>query len=284
MIKISKYFIPYVILLLLIGFKGSLVISFILVLIHEAVHFITCIFLGYSGFDIEITPIGTVLHLDDLNYDTPYEDILISISAPVFNILLAFVFYKLYLIYGYVDFKELYLGNAWLGLFNLLPALPLDGGRILRDFLSLNNIYKKADRITVYISFFISVLLMLFFMFSYYENNMNLGIAIAAIFIFYTAWKEKERIVYLIMADIINKRYKFQKKGHIENRYISIYYKMDLLSAMGLIDKNKFCIFSVLEDNMKFVDMVYEDELIEGIKKYGNIPLIDFINARENDS
>jgi len=38
------------------------------------------------------------------------------------------------------------------------------------------------------------------------------------------------------MGDIIKKKYKFLKRGYIENRNVSIYYKQDLLTAMGLFD------------------------------------------------
>ena len=71
MIRISKLFIPYIVLLVILGFKEELVISFTLVFVHELMHYLTARILGFSGFDIEILPIGAVLKLRDLDEASP---------------------------------------------------------------------------------------------------------------------------------------------------------------------------------------------------------------------
>ncbi|MBC8062961.1 MAG: hypothetical protein H7Y18_20205 [Clostridiaceae bacterium] len=97
-------------------------------------------------------------------------------------------------------------------------------------------------------------------------------------FIIYCAYKEKERIVYVIMGDIIKKKYKIISRGYIENRSISIFYKMSLLYAMGLVEKGRYNIFTVLNEEIEVVDIVYEQEIIEALKAYGNISIEEFIN------
>jgi len=49
------------------------------------------------------------------------------------------------------------------------------------------------------------------------------------------------------------------------------------------MDKNKFNIFTVLDDEMKFLDIIYEDELIEALKEYGNLTINEFISKREGN-
>lgn len=51
----------------------------------------------------------------------------------------------------------LYKSNLIIGVFNLMPALPLDGGRILRDLLCFKTFYRRANEITINISIGISV-------------------------------------------------------------------------------------------------------------------------------
>ena len=86
MIKVSKYFIPYVIFLIIIGYKGQLIYAFLIVLVHEMVHYITARYYGFSGFDIELIAVGAVLKFRDLDDATPKEDLIISISGPMSNI------------------------------------------------------------------------------------------------------------------------------------------------------------------------------------------------------
>lgn len=92
MIKVSKFFIPYFILLLFIGFKGQVAMAFLIVFFHEFIHYLTALFLGFSGFNIEILPIGARLSLRELDDASPKQDIIISLSAPVINLAAAAIF------------------------------------------------------------------------------------------------------------------------------------------------------------------------------------------------
>ncbi len=92
MVKVNKFFIPYIFLLIIIGFRGELLISFIVVMLHEGVHYLAALCLASLVFDMRILPIGAVLRLRDLDEATAFEDLIISISAPLSNIIIGSVF------------------------------------------------------------------------------------------------------------------------------------------------------------------------------------------------
>lgn len=83
------------------------------------------------------------------------------------------------------------------------------------------------------------------------------------------------------MKDIIKKKIKFLKRGYIENRGISVHYKKDLLFILSLVEKNKYNMFLILNDDMKLIKTIYEEETIEALKIYGNISIEEYINIRE---
>lgn len=283
LIKISKLFIPYTILLLIIGFKGELLISFLLVFFHELAHYLIARKLGFKGFHVEILPIGTVLKLKDLDDADPKEDLIISISGPITNLIMAGIFYFINKKYSNYYFNLLYISNLTLGIFNLIPAFPLDGGRILRDILALKTFYKKANKITVNVSLIIGFFITTFSLIVLELGKKNLSIGIIGLFIVISSYKEKERIVYIIMGDIIRKKYRFIKRGYIENRNLSIYYKRTLLEALSILDKNRYNIFTVLNEDMKVISTIYEEELVEGLKLYGNVSLEDYLKNIDKD-
>ncbi|MCB2354306.1 M50 family metallopeptidase [Clostridium estertheticum] len=281
MIKISKLFIPYIILLIVLGFKGKLVISFVFVFLHELMHYLTARILGFSGFDIEILPVGAVLKFKDLDEANAKEDLIISLSGPLLNLLLAFIFYILFIIFKRPYFDLICNSNLAIGIFNLIPAFPLDGGRVLRDILSFNNIYRRANEITIRVSMILGSIFMFIYFVSVSANRGNFNLGLISIFILISSIKEKERIVYLIMGYIIKKKYRFIKRGYVENRSISIFCEKSLLYVLGIIDKNKYNLFTVLDENMCVIETLYEEEIIEAIKTYGNISLNEYIDIKK---
>jgi len=280
-VRISKLFIPYIVLLIILGFKGELVIAFAFVFLHELMHYITARILGFSGFDIEILPIGAVLKVKDLDEASAKEDLLISLAGPLFNLLLAAIFLILYIMNNIPYLHLIYKSNLAIGIFNLIPAFPLDGGRILRDILSTKTIYRKANEISIKVSLVLGSIFMFIYFVSVYAHKSNFNLGLISIFILISSIKEKERIVYLIMGYIIKKKYRFIERGYVENRSISIYYKKNLLSVLGIIDKNKYNLFTILDENMSVLEILYEDEIIEAIKSYGNISLREYIDIKK---
>lgn len=280
MAKINKLFVPYVIFLIILGIQGQLLLAFLIVFFHEIIHCIAAYHFNISAYEIELIPIGAVLKFNELDSASPYQDIIISISAPSANLILALVFYIINLNVNKNIIHTLYQYNMIIGLFNLIPALPLDGGRILRDIFRLNILYKRANMYAVNISIIIGIMLMAIYFFLFFLGFNNINIGIISVFIIISSYKEKERIVYLIMGDIIKKKYNFLKNGYIENKSISITYRWNLINIMNIVEKNKYNIFLVLDDDMKVVATIYEEEIIEALKQYGNISLKEFIEIR----
>ncbi len=252
-------------------------------IIHEMIHYITARILGYSGFCIEILPIGAALKLKDLDEASPMEDIIISLSGPIGNFIIALISY---IVYRYINNSYILLFlqyNMVIGLFNLFPAFPLDGGRVLRDILTTKFLYKKANEIALRISIILGYILLIIHFITLLYGISNINLALIAIFILVISKKEKERIVYVIMGYIIKKREKLIKRGYIENKSISVHYKLTLLQLLDLVDKNKYNIFTVLDDNMDVLEVIYEEEVINGLKNQGNMTLEQFIINRDFD-
>ena len=115
------------------------------------------------------------------------------------------------------------------------------------------------------------------YLFLFFGGNNNISLGMISIFIMISSLNEKNRMAYVIMSDIINKQDKFVKRGYIENNSISVYYKKDLLNVISIIEKNKYNIFFVLDENMNIVDTLYESDILEGLKLYGNISLEELL-------
>lgn len=276
MIKFNRYFIPYIFLLIILGFNGGIIISFFMVFLHEFAHYVAARRLGFSGFDAEVLPIGAVLKVKDLDEATPKEDFLISISGPMLNLILAIIFY-------FMKSKVLFNTNITLCLFNFIPVMPLDGSRMLKDILLKKFNFKKANLLTLYISFFIGYMLIFLNIILFFKGKFNLNLAVISIFTIVCSYKEKERIAYIIMGNIIKKRYKIINRGYIENKNVSVYYRKNLLYVLGLVEKGRYNVFTIMDEELNVIDTIYEQELIDALKKYGNISVQEYITIKAQD-
>ena len=111
------------------------------VLVHELGHALTARLYGVKTSRITLWFLGGVAQLDDMPRRRGAEAI-VAIAGPITSATLSLLLWTVLradVISGGVAFVVAYLAltNAGLALFNLLPALPLDGGRVLRSLLAL---------------------------------------------------------------------------------------------------------------------------------------------------
>lgn len=130
-------------------------------IVHELGHLLTGIILGFKPNKIELTPfglsIGFKVNLKDYNKKIKRANaieekrIIIAMAGPVVNLLIIFIIDKLN-INIYEKIMIIY-SNLLLVLFNTLPILPLDGGRILKGILHIYLGKNKAEKYSCNISF-----------------------------------------------------------------------------------------------------------------------------------
>jgi Zn-dependent protease len=147
------------------------------VLLHELGHALTARHFGIGTRDIILTPIGGIAWLERLP-DDPIQELLIALAGPAVNIVIAgvlIVLLPLLLSLGFLSGVSLFpqgaddllgpgliggllgtllLSNLMLAGFNLIPAFPMDGGRVLRALLSLGLGRMRATEVAAAVAVF----------------------------------------------------------------------------------------------------------------------------------
>jgi stage IV sporulation protein FB len=125
------------------GFVIALHFGF--VLLHELGHATVARLLGHPVGDITLTPLGGIARIGALGA-RPSHEIAIAAAGPAVNLVLAAAIALFYFLFPIELLRMLVVSNLTLALFNLLPAFPLDGGRILRAWLARRDSVVRATR------------------------------------------------------------------------------------------------------------------------------------------
>lgn len=162
-----------------------IIILFTIVVIHELSHALTAASFGIRTRSITLLPIGGVASMERMP-DKPMQEFLVAIAGPASNVVMALI---CFLALQFVDphfwqsstlenttlLERLLYINVGLAIFNMLPAFPMDGGRVLRALLSLKFGLERATTYAAGIGKFFAVLMAIF---GYIYNPMLIFIAV----------------------------------------------------------------------------------------------------------
>ncbi|WP_308779887.1 site-2 protease family protein [uncultured Clostridium sp.] len=277
----KKILAEILLILLICSYNNIFIFAFIWVFLHEIAHILVAFKYGCKFYNIGFHIFGLNVELAEISTLKDKDKIAVYIAGALFNIISAITFYFISFKYKNIFVETSINLNIGLAFFNLLPAYPLDGSRVLEILLSKKILFKRAQRIISIISYIIAGLFIISGICIYiFLHSLNFSMLLGAIIIVYITRMEEQTSMYITMGNVIKKRKKLLKDNFIENKSISVYYKQGLVNVLALVDRNKFNTFYILNDDMKLIYILYEDELIEALKSYGNMTVEEYINRK----
>ncbi len=130
-------------------------ILMIFAFIHELGHLLAGILMGLKAKGIDIMPFGVSINFEDYSNKYIAKKIIIAIAGPLVNIIIVILG-----VYNNWE-EEIIYSNILIGLFNLIPLYPLDGGRILKYIMQLATNSKEAEMMTYKLSNILIIILTL---------------------------------------------------------------------------------------------------------------------------
>ena len=254
------------------GYIKELAVLFVLVSIHETFHVITAKYYGISVTSIEFMPFGGVARMESISHVEPSTEVIIALAGPWANFMLTLCVLLLEY-FGVVPFQKLKFfinANLMLGFFNLYPALPLDGGRILRAVLSTRMGTKAADTICITIGKITgAVLIFLYFYLFFGRITNNPSILLIGFFIFILAGRQQSTTVLMALEDVVRKKKKLARHGAIRVHEIALSQSTPVKKVLDRFGVNRYHIVLVLDSNLNMVGYLSEYEILDLVMQYG---------------
>ena len=263
-IKVHITFIIFACLLIYFG-QGFLFINYVLVIfLHELSHALVARKLGYNIKSIKLIPFGISLNLASCKMEAG-DEIKIAIAGPLCNLVLClFCFALWWLIPESYNFTYLFgYANFITCVFNLLPAFPLDGGRVFRGFIKLKSNENDAIKYCKIVNVILAILLLIMFIMSLFiKPNLTYLFVIFCVLSGLSTKNIEDKYTFINFSSVK----KHKKVVKIKNLRVDDNER--LYKICRYLDNFSYLNLYVYSSKENFVKIISENEYLLMLEKY----------------
>lgn len=279
----------FLLMLLIVGaFTGQLVnmlVALSIVFLHELGHIAMATLCGQRFIQIEFMPFGGVAKPDNIVTLSTTREILISISGPLVNLLIALMLICAAHFFPSIAGRLQYALETplMMAFINSLPAMPLDGGRILSAALSYRLGAKRASIMVSVIGKIVAAALLCIMIYGIFNGVYNYTLILMVAFLFYGAFKEKRNVPYRVIRNVNNKRDHIERTGSMRIRTLAVNQRMSINETITLFTPNHYHIITVVDDRLNPVGCVSESQILDFLlTDHITSSLSDLISSHSN--
>lgn len=267
-IAVDPFFLLVLPVMFLVGYLKEFLIIFISILLHELGHIAVARIFGRRSYLIKILPVGLNASIEEGTYSS-WRRLIVYISGPFVNILLFVLCLAVnpYYLFGSDNMHFFILVNIYLAVFNMIPISPLDGGRILREILSVRFGLFQASIYLRRFSVFISFLFIFLGIFQFISTKHNFSLILIGIYIIFSLKSEVTEAALMNIKHVIYRRSRLFKKGVYPARDLVVIKSVFVGDIIKHMDFDRFHIIYVLDDDLKVLKVFTEHEIIEALIK-----------------
>lgn len=280
-VVVSGWFVAILVLFSLAGLAGKALLVFGAVLLHEIAHAIVARLSGLAVREVELLPFGGVARLEGLGNAPPLTELTVAAAGPAASLVLAALAGAAWRAWPTEGETLLFFVqvNIMLAGFNLLPGLPLDGGRMARAMLSLRVGYVRATTLTAGLGRVCAVLLCLLLVWQYAgERSINITLAVGAIFLLWSARAERRYAALWGMRRLVRQKEVFLAQGVMPVRQLAALDSTAAQDVIRLFVPQKFHLVMVVDKKCLMQGVLTETQIMEQVVDYGlRAPLRRFL-------
>ncbi|GAE27683.1 stage IV sporulation pro-sigma-K processing enzyme [Halalkalibacter wakoensis JCM 9140] len=240
------------------GYFREVLMIFSIVLIHELGHALAAHFFKWRITKIELLPFGGVAEVEDVGNRPFHEELIVILAGPLQHIWMMLLSYFLvqFPFWTSTDHHLFIWHNAMILLFNLIPVLPLDGGRLVQLWYTYRFPYVQALTISRWTSSFV-LLAMVFISLIWFPYHLNLWVIIT--FLFLTNYLEYKQRHYRFMRFLMARR----TMQATEKSVVAVKDTLPLKEAMKRLKRGRYQLYKVFQVQTGTAHVIEEKELLE---------------------
>ncbi|MDD9269857.1 M50 family metallopeptidase [Paenibacillus sp. GCM10023248] len=252
----------------LTGYFLEAITLFGIVLVHELGHLTAANGLGWRVKEVQLLPFGGVLVVDELGTVPTWEELVVAVAGPiqhVWMILLAY-FMKMLEIGAGTWWDYFIEANLMILLFNLIPVMPLDGGKIMQSLLGYLLSYHNTILYTVWISMFLSFAIIVMAVIQLASGQLPLNILVIGIFLLVSNWYAYRQMPYHFFRFLIGRGSRVSRllsRGTLAQPIV-ITKQRTMADTLKLFMREKYHLIYIVNEAGRIQAILPEQQLVSG--------------------
>jgi stage IV sporulation protein FB len=255
----------------LVGQLPVFALAFIAVLYHELCHVLAARLCGYKVSAIEILPFGSVAQIQGLFEGRPQQEMVIALAGPASNLLMVMIHITLeHYTHYQLPYQQRFVDvNLQLAIFNLLPALPLDGGRVLRSALARVFSLVKATRWAADLGIVMGMIITGAGILCWGRvNNAPMAVWMGA-FLTLVALKERRTATWIWLKEMTGKKQQLLLEETMAVRQIIARWDLPLGELARRFIPHRYHLVLVVDEQFNPLGSVSENQVVEALLSKG---------------
>ncbi len=266
----------------LFGYFWAMVAGLIAVVFHEMCHICAARAFGIQTVRVALTPFGGLAAMGSA--PTPKAAFCIALAGPLANLMMAQILLLMYRAYASPILQMLIVANLAVGLFNLLPAYPLDGGRMLHVLLTPILGMERARRFCCSLGMLLGGGILVYAVWSAYTLHViNISFFLVGALLLVLSDKQRRTDVYTALKQSQRKRRRMRARP-IEARQMAASEQAPAMELLRTLKQGQYMTAYVLDEAMKVRGILDETQILDGIVRFGSTCTLEKILDHQSDA
>ncbi|MFC5447252.1 M50 family metallopeptidase [Paenibacillus aestuarii] len=252
----------------LTGYFLEAVTLFGIVLVHELGHLAAAKGFGWRVREVQLLPFGGVIVVEELGTVPTGEELIVALAGPlqhVWMILTAWLAQWLGL--GDAEWWNYFVeANVMIGLFNLLPVLPLDGGKVMQCLLGYVLSYHRTILYTAWISMILSAIVIVAAIVQLLAGHLPLNLLVIGLFLLISNWYAYRQLPYHFFRFLMSRGERVSRllsKGTLAQPIV-VTKQRTMAETVKLFMREKYHLIYVVNEKGRIQAVLPEQQLVSG--------------------
>jgi stage IV sporulation protein FB len=267
-------------LLLLTGLGSVIGVVLISALLHETAHALAALAAGVHMRELILSPFGGALHIDGLWAYRPGQIAVVALAGPLMSLLVMMGAASL----AWAGLVPESAAGVWvrinllLAAFNLMPALPLDGGRVLAAALGLRMKSARALRVGVMMGYLLGAMMVALVIWQFASaRRLNLTFVLCAVYLFISGPAENRAAGGAELLSLLSRADELRDEEIMPIAWIAAHRDARCTDVLRRLRTRRIHRIAVYDDALRLMGILEERALIAAASRSDPCAIGDFL-------